>query len=246
MDWGFFPHSSSFFTNQGLALLTFNFSYNGVDEANPTEFTRLDLFSQNTVTRELREIHFVVEWVKKHGDDYGLDTVNINIMGHSRGAAHAISYAAFDKSIKNVVALAPVSNYQSMFQHTNIEEWKEKGYINIPNTRTGQEMPLNYGYWEDLVLNEERLDILESASDLECGLLLIHGTEDKSVNISHSIAIYNKCGHSILIKIDGADHTFNAVHPWQGAFTPQAEEALQNAVEFLVDEEDEDEQSVTD
>ncbi len=240
MDWGFFPHMYSFFTNQGLALITFNFSYNGVDEANPTDFTRLDLFRQNTITRELRELRDVVEWVKKYGAAFSLDADNISIMGHSRGAAHAISYASFDKSIQNVIALAPVSDYRSMFQSVNTADWKEKGFINIPNARTGQDMPLDYGYWEDLLLNEERLDILDSASDLTCGLLLLHGTEDKSVNIGHSVAIYNKCGHSILLRIEGADHTFNATHPWQGFFTPQTEEAIQNAIEFLVDEEEDE------
>ena len=240
MDWGFFQHMYPYFNNQGLALLTFNFSFNGVDEANPAEFTRLDLFRQNTVSRELREIRDVVEWVKKYGAAFNLDSENISLLGHSRGAAHAISFASFDKTIKNVVAWAPVSNYMAMFRNQNTEEWKANGFINIPNSRTGQDMPLNYSYWEDLLLHEERLDILESASDLECGLLLVHGKKDQSVPMSHSIDIYNKCSHSILIKLEDADHTFNASHPWQGSFTRQTEEALINTIDFLVDEDDEE------
>lgn len=236
-DWGFFPHMHRVFNSHGIALITFNFTHNGVDEENPADFTRLDLFAQNTISREIAELGSVVVWVEQHGEEEGLDTSRIAVGGHSRGAADAIVYAASDEQISNVVAWAPVSDYAALFATADKEKWKTDGYILVPNARTGQQMPVNYSFWQDLQTNHEKLDVLEAAGSLECGLLIAHGTEDMSVPIQHAEALYDECWHALLMKIEGADHTFNARHPLEepDKLPDQVMELLHNTAEFLLD-----------
>lgn len=81
------------------------------------------------------------------------------------------------------------------------------------------------------------LDVRKSAKMLEIPLLIIHGDQDESVNISHAEFLYNLVQHSIFIKVEGGNHTFGAKHP----FNPETDgsemldELLENTFEFFLD-----------
>lgn len=54
-DWGGFPYMMEKMAGEGFAALSFNFTYNGVTETNPTQFSRLDFllkipFQENWMT----------------------------------------------------------------------------------------------------------------------------------------------------------------------------------------------------
>jgi predicted esterase len=234
-DWGFFPHIADFFCPENIAVLTFNHTLNGVDEANPTDFTRLDLFAQNTVTRELEEIKTVISWVETQAETFGIDADRIILGGHSRGGANAIVAASMVKNISKVVAWAPIAHYASMFATADLHKWKNEGRLMIPNVRTGQQMPLNYTYWNDLITNEEKYNVMEAAGSLQIPLLLIHGLEDKSVPVVHSEKLHDECWHALLVKMEHADHTFNTPHPATEELCEQSVALLNNTLDFILD-----------
>lgn len=234
-DWGFFPHIADFFCPENIAVLTFNHTLNGVDEANPTDFTRLDLFAQNTVTRELEEIKTVISWVETQAETFGIDADRIILGGHSRGGANAIVAASMVKNISKVVAWAPIAHYASMFATADLQKWENEGHLMIPNARTGQQMPLNYTYWNDLITNEEKYNVMEAAGSLQIPLLLIHGLEDKSVPVVHSEKLYDECWHALLVKMEHADHTFNTPHPAPEELCVQSVALLNNTLDFILD-----------
>lgn len=236
-DWGFFPYMHQSFISEGLALVTVNFSHNGVTREHPMDFVDLEAFSLNTISLELNEMEEVVEWVIAHADEFGWDPGAITLIGHSRGAAECIVYAAGDDRINNIVCWAPISDFGLAFGSVDKNKWKQEGKTLIKNARTGQEMPIAWSFWSDLQDHKEEFDILRCAGLIEMPMMIVHGTADESVPLLHSEKIYEQCLHAVMIPIEGANHTFNAAHPFdaQAKFPVQLQEVLINTIEFIVD-----------
>ncbi len=55
--------------------------------------------------------------------------------------------------------------------------------------------------------------VLDAASQLSAPLLAIHGGSDKSVPASDSRLIVGRAKDASLLVIEGASHTYNAIHP---------------------------------
>jgi len=236
-DWGFFPFMHGVFTSEGIALVTVNFSHNGVNEHHPTDFVDLDAFSQNTISQELVETKSVIEWVIQFASEYGWDPGAITLIGHSRGGGEALVYASNDARINKVVAWAPISDFGLAFKDIGKEKWKTEGQIFVPNARTQQKMPMKYAFWDDLETNHQSLNILEAVPYIEMPMMLLHGEKDESVSVEHSNKIYAQCLHAVLITVPEATHTFNAGHPFSESskFPIQLQDVLVNTVEFILD-----------
>ena len=73
---------------EGNFAVSFNFSYNGTgeNESEQSEFTRLDLFAENTFSRELDDTGSILDYLTEHKDEYNYDIENITLIGHSRRA----------------------------------------------------------------------------------------------------------------------------------------------------------------
>jgi len=88
-------------------------------------------------------------------------------------------------------------------------------------------MPIASVYWEDVIRNRERLDVLASASRLETPWLIVHGAKDETVPVADAHTLYATTGDNAELHIvDNGTHTFGAAHPWAGS-TPE----LRNTVE---------------
>ena len=161
----------------------------------------------------------------------------IYLVGHSRGGGIALLKAAQDKKIKKLALWASLSEFDSFFRPETIKEWEANGVVYAENKRTGQKLPLKKQFYDDYQNNKANLDIKKAAKMLEVPLLIIHGDQDESVNISHAEFLYNQIQHSILIKVEGGNHTFGAKHPFnpETDVTEMLEELLENTFEFFVD-----------
>ena len=93
-----------------------------------------------------------------------------------------------------------------------------KGRIEILNSRTGQLLPLGVALLEDTERNAARLDVLGAASRLRVPYLVVHGTDDESVSVADGVRLAESgpADSTRLQLIEGAGHTFGAVHPFQG------------------------------
>jgi len=62
------------------------------------------------------------------------------------------------------------------------------------------------------------LDIPAAAARIEAPWLIIHGTGDTSVPVAEGQALMAASGRTTteFLRIEGAGHTFGAVHPWAG------------------------------
>ncbi len=234
-DWGCFPYMLDKIAAEGNFVVSFNFSYNGVgEEGNElSEFTRLDRFAENTFTRELEDLESIIDYLENHRAKFLYDLNNIVLIGHSRGGGIVILQTAKDKRIRKLITLASVSTFDRYSDRLK-EDWKKKGYWEVLNSRTGQMMRMNVSILEDFERNNETLNIEKAAEKINIPWLIIHGTEDLSVDYSNAEMLYtvNKSGNSKLKLLENTGHTFGAVHPFEGS-TPKLEEVILLIKEFI-------------
>jgi uncharacterized protein len=222
-DWGFFPATADALARDGHAVVSFNFSLNGIG-SRPAEFTDLDAFSRNTFTRELDELLQVLEAVREPGI-LSTPPRRIGLLGHSRGGGDAV-LAAAESGVDALVTWAAVATFDRWGEETKAE-WRKAGRITVMNQRTGQEMPLGVTLLEDFEANRDRLDIEAAAARVTAPWLILHGKEDESVapEDAHRLARAASPSSARLHLVDGAGHTFGATHPFRGE-TPELEEVL--------------------
>jgi len=234
-DWGCFPYMMDRIAEEGNFAVSFNFSYNGTGENDfdQSDFTRLELFAQNTFSRELDDLGSIIDYLFENKDKYNYDTANITLTGHSRGGGIAILKTAEDKRISKLVVLSSVCNFDR-YSDTLKKKWKEVGYFEVINSRTNQMMRLNYTLIEDLIKNKERLDIQKAISEITVPVMIIHGAQDITVDYSNAEDLYSRSDKekTKLFLIENTGHTFGAVQPFEGT-TKALEEVLTLIEDFL-------------
>jgi dienelactone hydrolase len=233
-DWGSIPYICESFARHGFYALAFNFSHNGV-EGHSSEFTRLDRFARNTFSREVRELHEIVDAVvaRTIPDADRVDAKRIALVGHSRGGGIAILEAARDERVGAVAAWASVADF-NRYSEAQKKRWRESGYFETKNMRTGQIMRLDVTLLEDLEKNEALLDVGAAAAALGRPFLILHGEQDLSVKIDNGEALAAKgtAGMTEFIPIPRTNHTFGAVHPFAGT-NPVLELAIERTAAFF-------------
>jgi pimeloyl-ACP methyl ester carboxylesterase len=225
-DWGFFPHLCTRLAVDGHAVVSFNFSHNGIGP-DPELFTDLEGFSRNTLTREVDELNHVLKSVVA-GKLTSRPPRRIGMLGHSRGGAVAILAAGETPEVDVLTTWGAVDHLDRWTEAT-IKEWREKGVMYILNQRTGQHLPLSIDLLEDYEANRIRLDLGRIAPSLEVPWLIVHGKEDLTVSVQEGERLSKHSGTTRLHLIEGAGHTFEAVHPFAGS-TPALEEALASSI----------------
>jgi dienelactone hydrolase len=225
-DFAFFPYTSRKLCEQGFAVVTMNFSGNGIGDE-PQSFTALDKFAQNTISQELDDVDAVLEGITA-GTLFGSagNPQRIGIMGHSRGGCTAIVKASLDPRLTCLVTWASPAAL-GRYSDEVMRQWKEDGRYNFMNARTKQDMFVNYTYLEDIQANRDRYSLDLAVSKLTIPYLTVHGVQDESVAVeaAHRLHGYAKTGKADLALVEGGTHTFGTKHPFEGA-TPALEQAI--------------------
>lgn len=240
-DWGMFPYAAERLSRH-MHAITFNFSHNGVGE-DLLEFTELDKFAVNTYSRELEDLDKVVSLVHSgrlplSGDasavgDYA--HLPMILLGHSRGGAVSMIYALDNPELVHGMIGWNGSMNTDIFSEEDKHKMRTEGRAYTVNARTKQRMPLDRVILEDLEQNRSRFDILGRAHTLQVPAVLIQGSDDIERIKQNSAKFVERNPRVKRVIVEGANHTFQAVHPFQGT-TPQLEEAIrlteQYALEF--------------
>jgi pimeloyl-ACP methyl ester carboxylesterase len=223
-DWGFFPYASEqLATRTGLPTVCFSFEGSGVREQ---DFDDLTAFSTNTFTKELFDLEAILDGltVGRLGDTDVPVSRAFGLLGHSRGGATVVLKAAVRRQVRAVSTWAAISSVE---RYRAFEESWERGEAAIiPNSRTGQDMPLERNVLDDTLANGPRLDVLASAGALRVPFALVHGDADAAVPFEDATALADAAGEvATLTKIEDGDHVFGAKHPFAGT-TSGLEQAL--------------------
>lgn len=233
-DWGSIPYICTRLAGAGFYVVSFNFSHNGV-EGDSEDVTRPDLFRDNTITREVQETIALVDAVSRGNVPNAemIDPSDINLLGHSRGGGIVILAAELRDSVRRVVSWAAVSTYHR-YTDGQRRRWREQGYLEVINSRTGQTMQLGEVLLDDIESNADGLDVCRAAARLGRPLLILHGEQDISVRIEEGEAIADAADPTLttFVRLPKTNHTFGAVHPFEGT-NPVLDRAIDISAEFL-------------
>ncbi len=238
-DWGPFPLVAEEMARHDLVFVRFNFSHNGGTPEQPVDFPDLEAFGENNHTIELDDLGKVLDAVQHELPlpDEEADKEALYLLGHSRGGGACILKAGEDPRVRKLVTWSAVSDLQKRIPTNDIKEWKEKGVIHIPNARTGQDMPIKYQYYEDLVNNAERLNIEKAAKTIAIPWLIVHGAEDETVDRAEAEALQRWNEKAELLLVPETGHTFGGGHPHPGDMLPHPmDDVVERTVRFLRDE----------
>lgn len=220
-DWGAWNLVAKEFTSNGLDFLKFNFSFNGGTLDDPIDFPDLDAFGRNTYSQEVKDLNTIIDFVHKN-----YPGKRIALIGHSRGGGIVSLVAGQNSKVDKVISWAGVADFKSRFpMGEELVRWRESGVRYVLNGRTLQEMPHYYSFYEDFVNNEGQLDILEWVQRITIPHLIIHGKQDRAVNVSEAKALHQANPGAELFLLD-TDHTFGSKHPWSADKLPEALETI--------------------
>lgn len=217
---GFFPGLAQAAAERGYAAVTFDFSHNGIGEDGADTFSAMPLFARQTHTRNLDELHRVLDALAR-GALLDVPATRIGLMGHSRGGGEAVLAAAENPRVNALVTWAAIAGIAERWTPEQVAAWEAGQTVEIENARTRQGMPIDPVYWADIVGNRERLDIPAAAERLAIPWLIIHGDADSSVPVDEGQRLFDPAGPDAeLLVVEGGDHGFGGKHPYAGA-TPE-------------------------
>ncbi len=228
-DWGMFPPLCQRLAASGRAMAAFDFSHNGVGDQ-PGEFTRLDLFKAQTLSRHVQDLRTVLDFLD--GSEFA-QACNLqrnrhfNVVGHSMGGAVAVLAAADDARIVQVGTLNGLG-VLDRFSAADLDELERTGQVLIRNQRTGQDMPLGRAWLQDV----RALDLEAAATQVFVPALVIAGVADERVPSSEARQLNGWIAGSRLVTVPGADHVFNCRHPFAG-WTPALDVVARELDAFL-------------
>ncbi|NNF81198.1 MAG: alpha/beta fold hydrolase [Flavobacteriaceae bacterium] len=235
-DWGPWNVMSESLANSGIAVIKFNFSFNGGTVSQPIDFPDLEAFGNNNYSKEVEDLVAILNFVFA---DSRFDIVNrdhICVMGHSRGGGIAALAAAEDERIKLLITLAGVSDFEARFNMGSEEfkAWERSGVKYIMNGRTKQEMPHYFQFYQDYEKNADKLNIESAVRSMEKSHLIIHGDADEAVNVkeAYNMASWNPEAQLHIIK--DANHVFGTSHPWtEENLSKHMENAIEHIIEYI-------------
>jgi dienelactone hydrolase len=223
--WGFIPFLSDTLAASGFHVLSFSFSMNGVDEETG-RITDPGAFSQNTVSRELRDLQRVKDAVKDSTLSVNINPEGIGLMGHSRGGAVALLLASESDTVDSLVTWSTPANLDRYTERRK-KIWKRDGSLKFHSDRSDVPLNLNYSYYQDISRNRKKYNIRKQASKLKIPHLMVHGDRDAAVSLKETKKLLEnpKSRKRKLKVIPGCGHTFGITHPME-----KASSALNKAV----------------
>ena len=230
-DWGMFPPFAERAARAGFTAVSLNVSGSGVDDAGEAAWP--ERFGHNTFSAELADLDVLLGALD--GGRLGVPRPSsIGIVGHSRGGGMAILFAARTPRITALATWAAIATVRR-WSADQAAEWRRKGRLDVVNARTGQVLPMYPGTLDDIDANGAgSLDIEAAAGRVTAPWLLVHGSADEAVPLAEAdrLAAAARSGVVQRPTLDGAGHTFGAVHPFKG-MTPALEQVFDRTVAHL-------------
>jgi len=215
-DYGMLPRIAHECARGGLIAHRFNFSHSGMTNDIET-FARPELFEQDTWNKEVFDLRMVIDAVAR-GDVAGQGLPSV-LLGHSRGGVTVLLTAgryADDRSFAQPMGIITVAS-PSRCNSLSDEEAKEllaQGHLVSPSARTGQPLRIGRAFLQEQLDYPHAHDLLAIASRIRCAALMIHGSEDDTVDPAAAEELRRATGERSNSRIiDGADHVFNAPNP---------------------------------
>ncbi len=235
-DWGAWDLMATEFAKRNHFFIKFNFSHNGGTVEKPIDFPDLKAFGENNYVKELNDLENIIDWISSNNEYKNeVTTDNITLIGHSRGGGIVTIKASESKRVSNVISWCGVSDYKVRFGTKETrEKWKNDGVTYIQNSRTKQQLPHFYQFYENFIENESRLNIKRACEHMKTPHLIITGENDTTVVPQEGQNMHRWNPASKIVNIQGMNHTLGAKHPWEFDELPdELAEAISESIQFI-------------
>jgi pimeloyl-ACP methyl ester carboxylesterase len=224
-DWGHFPLIARFFAEQGFVFVKLDLSHNGIVVGGSGDLEDLDAFGRNNFSIELDDLGQLLDDLHTPGATpvpaAEMDLSRLFLVGHSRGGGLVLLKAAEDHRVRAVATWAAIADIDQRWPQAMLDEWQRTGVLYVPNTRTGQQLPLHYQILEDYVAHRSRLDIAHNVRrHVHQPVLLVHGDQDETVAVEAVHTLHQLKPDAELLVVPGATHMFGGAHPWPNEELP--------------------------
>ena len=230
-DWAFFPWLAEQFAEAGFPVVRFNFSGSGMGPQMDGPFEDAEAFRGDTISKQVEDLHSVIRCIVSGKLEPDLPRPDkVLLWGHSRGGAVCFLASANTPEVAGIATWATVARVNRYLYEVK-QNWRKHGYTSVESSRTGQTLESSAAFLDDVEKWGGQGDVPTFLHHLKMRVLLVHGAEDTSVlpDESESLAaIYPRAQLAILA---GANHKFNAAHPFTGP-SPVLLEAARKTLEF--------------
>ena len=188
---------------QGMAVLRFDFRGSGESQGQ---------FEDMTLSQEISDAKVAFDFLARRRQ---VNSNRLGILGLSMGGCVAGCLLGLEPRIKSVALWSTPAHIKdlfisniSKFEPEELARYKRRGYTEFGAFVIGK------AFLQDL----NNIDPLAGIAKSTAPILIVHGTEDQTVSLSESEALYRKAKargvrtEKYIVK--GADHTFNAVR-WE-------------------------------
>jgi len=225
--WGAWPALAAALNERGLNAVAFDFSGSGVG-ADRESFTETGAFAANTYARELEDLGAVVG----HATAQGWIAREFGLFGHSRGGATAIFFAADSDRVAALATWASIATIER-WSEEQIRDWRERGYTEVVNARTGQVLRIDKSAWEECERESgSRLNVERAAARVRAPWLIVHGSADDVVPVSDAHRLARANGRAEARVVEGANHVLGASQPLK-VISAQLRETMDGTADFF-------------
>ena len=223
-DWGHFGLLARFFAEAGFVFIKLDLSHNGVVPGGSGDLEDLEAFARNNFSLELNDLGELLDALHQPAatplPPAELDLARLYLVGHSRGGALVLLKAAEDARVRAVATWASVADLHPRWPQQVLDDWQQTGVLHVPNSRTGQQLPMHYQIVEDYHQHRARLDLPALVPTLRQPLLLVHGDQDETVPLAAVHQLHAGQPAAEVLVVPGAGHMFGGAHPWPGSDLP--------------------------
>ncbi|EFM11845.1 conserved hypothetical protein [Paenibacillus curdlanolyticus YK9] len=221
-DWAFWPEVTRQLAEEGFYTVSYNFSRIAAVRDGLTE---QQIAEATTLSQEQLDLHAVTQALLNRELPLAeqADTNRIGLVGHSRAGGSVIVYAAeHPEEVQAIVVwnggAGPVRQQEQAGKPA--AEQAEKLSV------------LEATLHEDQLRNAERYALVERVEALAAQALIVQGGDDREQLLEQFRAFQERAPQHHYLAIEGGNHTFNTVHPYEGG-SPQLSEAVEATLQFL-------------
>lgn len=230
-NWGFIPHLSQSIASNVGPTIAIDFSMNGIVDDEKMWYD-VEVFRKNTIGVELEDLQKLINSL----DNLNIENWNgdINLIGHSMGGAISILTAGKNDQVKKLSLWGTISKWNRNTKR-QIDEWRNKGFMEFQESLTGQTLYLDFSYQQYKDDLREQIDIRKTISSLDIPIQIIHGSLDLTVPPKEGEILFSKVKNkenSELHIIPKTGHTFGAKHPFEKS-NKQLEDSINHTIKFL-------------
>lgn len=186
---GGYPELAERICREGFAVLIFRFR--GVGDSG----------GNFDITGWMRDLEAALDYLWALNE---IDRSHLCLLGYSGGAAVSVCVAAEDERVSSVVACACPADFDNLKKSIAegepiVEHFRRIGIIR------DKDFPRSDEEWADCFSKVRPIEYISRISPRN--LLLVHGSDDEVVDLSHAHRLYERAGEpKQLLVIDGAGH----------------------------------------